>query len=80
MATAPIEEVTEYANEPEAVEALPPVVEPAPAAAPAPVEVAKEIPAAAPELPKTASPYPLVGLTGLLSLFIFSVLRLVRTS
>jgi len=81
MATAPIEEVTEYANEPAMVEAPPP---PAPVAAPAPVEVAEEIapvpPAAPVELPKTASPYPLAGLAGLFSLAIFAVLRVVRTS
>ena len=77
MATAPIEQVTEYANEPAIVEAP---VPPAPVAAPAPVEVATEIPAAAPELPKTASPFPLVGLTGLFSLLVFAVLRVVRTS
>ena len=74
MATAPIEQVTEYDNEPAIVEA------PAAVAAPAPVEVATEIPPAPPELPKTASPYPLVGLTGLFSLVIFGVLRVVRTS
>jgi len=49
----------------------------APAAAPAPVEIAQ---APTPELPKTASPYPLIGLTGLFSLVIFAVLRAVRTS
>jgi len=55
------------AAEPEAAPA--PAPEPAPAPAPAPQE-----------LPKTASPYPLVGLAGLLSLAIFGVLRAVRTS
>jgi len=68
MAIAPIEEAT-----PEAIaEAAP-----APLVTPAPVE---EIPAPTPELPKTSSPYPLVGLTGLFSLVIFAVLRVVRTS
>jgi hypothetical protein len=53
----------------------PPEQEAAPAPAPAPM------PAPAPqELPKTASPYPLVGLAGLMSLAIFLVLRAVRTS
>lgn len=70
MATAPIEEV-----KPEIAEAPP---APAPVeVAPAPVEIAQ---APAPELPKTASPYPLVGLAGLFSLVIFAVLRVVRTS
>jgi len=80
MATAPIAEVTEEAKEEPVVEALPPA---APALAPAPAlpEVAQEIPAApAPELPKTASPYPLIGLLGYFSLMIFAVLRVVRTS
>ncbi len=72
LASAPIEEVTE--------EATPEAIAEAPLAAPAPVEVAEEIPPAPPELPKTASPYPLVGLTGLFSLLIFAVLRVVRTS
>ena len=50
-------------------EAQAPAAEPAPAPAPAPQE-----------LPKTASPYPLIGLAGMLSLAIFLVLRVVRTS
>jgi hypothetical protein len=61
---------------------------PAPAAEPQPeVQVAAQEPAPAPapapapqELPKTASPYPLVGLAGMLSLAMFLVLRVVRTS
>lgn len=51
----------------------------------APVELAQlppapkiELPAA--ELPKTASPYPLIGLAGVLSLIAFGLLRVVRTS
>jgi len=71
MAIAPI---TQLAPE------LPIAETPAPALAP-PVEVAKEVPpATVPELPKTASPYPLIGLAGLLSLFIYAVVRVVRTS
>ena len=64
METAPIAEVTEQGTE----EAL---VEAPPAAAPelAPVEIAETPAAPAPELPKTASPYPLVGLAGLFYLF-----------
>ncbi|MBZ5610459.1 MAG: hypothetical protein LAP38_19530 [Acidobacteriia bacterium] len=71
LATAPVAEINEEAKETPVVEAQPP----------APVEVAQEItPAPQPELPKTASPYPLVGLAGLLSLAIFAVVRAVRTS
>ncbi len=67
MVIAPLGQVTEeaFAETPTA-----------PVAAPA--EIAQALPA--PELPKTASPYPLVGLAGLFSLFIFAVLRAVRTS
>jgi hypothetical protein len=54
----------------------------APAAEPAPATIAPTpAPTPAPqELPKTASPYPLVGLAGLLSLALFLVLRVARTS
>jgi hypothetical protein len=57
-------------------------VAPAPAPTPAPEpQTSAPMPAPAPqELPKTASPYPLVGLAGLLSLAIFVVLRVVRTA
>jgi hypothetical protein len=47
----------------------PPEVAPAPAPAPAPQE-----------LPKTASPYPLVGLVGLFSLGVFALVRAFRLS
>ncbi len=72
LATAPIEKV-----EP------PPVAE---APAPAPVEIAqaplapKLEPTPLPLLPKTASPYPLIGLAGVLSLIAFAVMRTVRAS
>ena len=70
LETAPI---TEIEPPPEVAEALP-----APEALP---EVAKEIPPVAmPELPKTASPYPLIALAGLVSLLAFAVVRVVRTS
>lgn len=84
MATAPV--TTTPAPQEEA-QTAPAAVEPAPAPAPeatAPAaEPAPAMPAPAPapqELPKTASPYPLVGLAGLLSLAIFIVLRVARTS
>ena len=51
----------------------PEVAQAAPAPAPAPAEQPST-------LPKTASPYPLIGLSGLLSLGLFSVLRLKRSS
>lgn len=74
MATAP---VTSTPPPQEQAQAAP---EPAPApqeAAPAP----EPAPAPQPqELPKTASPYPLIGLAGLLSLGVFLTLRAVRTS
>jgi len=52
----------------------PPPPPPAPEVAPAPQ------PAPPQELPKTASPYPLVGLMGLLSLGLFAVVRAFRLS
>lgn len=69
MATAPIEKV-----EP------PAATTPAPAA---PVEIAAAPArplAPTPVLPKTASPYPLIGLFGVSALMISMLLRLVRTS
>jgi hypothetical protein len=75
MATAPV--TTTPAPQEETAQAAP-APEPQPeAAAPAP----EPAPAPAPqELPKTSSPYPLIGLAGLLSLAMFLVLRVVRTS
>jgi len=69
--------ITELAPEPMVV---PPLI---PAPAVAPVEVAKEVAPAivtVPELPKTASPYPLIGLAGALALIIYIVMRIARTS
>lgn len=70
MAVAPVEKVA-----PPAAEAPP---------AEAPVEVAQVAPAPQteipPALPKTASPYPLIGLMGISALMIAVLLRLVRTS
>jgi hypothetical protein len=75
MATAPIAEVPEPVAEA-------PVPPPAPLLAPvvAAPEVAREIPPSPVELPKTASPYPLIGLAGMLSLLIYGIVRVVRTS
>jgi len=68
--TPPPQEEAQAAPEPAPA---PQEATPAPEAAPAPAPQPQE-------LPKTASPYPLVGLAGLLSLAIFVVLRAVRTS
>jgi hypothetical protein len=69
LATAPVEKV-----EPPAVTA--------PAPAPAPIEVAEVSPSRVetPTLPKTASPYPMIGLFGVSALMISLLLRLMRTS
>ena len=65
---------------------------PAPAAPAPPVEIAQATPPPAPEpaaepapapetkLPKTASPYPLIGLAGLVLLAAFGTMRLIRVS
>jgi len=85
MATASVASINEEGKETpmpkqEVAQAPAPTPAPAPEAAPAPYTSAPE-PAPAPqELPKTASPYPLVGLAGLLSLGVFFVLRTVRAS
>ena len=76
MATAPV--TTTPAPQEEA-QAPAPAPEPQAEAAPAPAPEPAPTPAPQ-ELPKTASPYPLIGLAGLLSLAMFLVLRVVRTS
>jgi len=77
LETAPIVELT-----PEAPEAPVAEVPQAPAPMVVPAEVAQEVPSVVEveELPKTASPYPLIGLMGLVSLVGFAVVRTVRTS
>jgi hypothetical protein len=77
LTTAPVERVTEQGKEEPVVEAQPPA--PAPVA-PAATTEAKPAPAPKPELPKTASPYPFIGLAGLVSLAVFAVLRTIRAS
>jgi LPXTG-motif cell wall-anchored protein len=71
----PQAEVTQTQPEPQEVaQNTPP---PAPEAAPAP----EPAPAPAPqELPKTGSPYPLIGLAGILSLGMFALVRAFRLS
>jgi hypothetical protein len=62
-----------------------PAAEPAPAPEPAPaaaeLQSAADQPASAPaEMPKTASPFPLIGLCGAFSLCLGALLRLIRSS
>jgi len=76
MKIAPLAKVTEEGKEePFVVETPPP-----PTPAQAPVAAAPTAAEPQPELPKTASPYPLIGLAGLFSLVFVAVLRVVRTS
>jgi hypothetical protein len=64
-------------EQPEIAEAAPPPPPPAPSEepAPAPAPQQPEAPPPPQELPKTATPYPLIGLFGLLSLGIYGLLR-----
>src|ERR1700693_3705202 len=79
MATAAV--TTTPAPQEETAQAAPAPEPQQPEAAPAPAPETAPAPAPAPqELPKTSSPYPLIGLAGLLSLAMFLVLRVVRTS
>jgi len=78
-ATQPTElpkaEVTQTQPEPQEVaQNTPP---PAPEAAPAPEPAPAPVPQ---ELPKTASPYPFIGLAGVLSLGLFALVRAFRLS
>jgi hypothetical protein len=78
MATAPVSTTTPEVKPEEKVEVAQSTPPPAP---PQAESRSTPAPAPAPEsLPKTASPYPLVGLAGLLALAIFVDLRAVRTS
>ncbi len=67
-------------TQPEPVEVAQATAPPAPAAQePAPALKLEPIPASQ-ELPKTASPYPLIGLAGIFSLGLFALLRAYRLS
>jgi hypothetical protein len=81
LTTAKVTTTNETGQEQEMAQATPPPApapEPTPTAAPAP-EAERQAPAPAPEsLPHTASPYPLIGLAGLLSLGAFFVVKAVR--
>jgi len=71
-AELPQAKVTQTQPQQEVAQAAPPPApEPAPAPAPAP---------APQELPKTASPYPLIGLAGIFSLGLFALVRAFRLS
>ena len=61
-------------------EIAPVINEPAPAPVVAPVEVAEVPTAPVAELPKTASPYPLIGLAGALALIVYLVVRIAHMS
>jgi hypothetical protein len=79
-AELPKAEITQTQPEPrEVAQATPPPAQVAQAPAPAPVPEVASLPAPQ-ELPKTASPYPLIGLAGLLSLGLFALLRSFRLS
>jgi hypothetical protein len=70
----PAQQETQQTQQVEIAQNTPP---PAPVAAPAP----EPAPAPAPqELPKTASPYPLIGLAGIFSLGLFALIRAFRLS
>lgn len=83
LTTAKVTTVNEQGTEQEMAQATPPPATPAPAPAPEP-EASRQTPqepapAATPQsLPHTASPYPLIGLAGLLSLGAFFVMKAVR--
>jgi hypothetical protein len=78
VTTTPAPEETQTETAQATPAPAPEVASPAPAPEP---QTAAPMPAPAPqELPKTASPYPLVGLAGLLSLALVVVLRVVRTA
>ena len=80
MPSAAVTTTPPPAEEPrqEVAQAAPPP-QPEPQAEPAPAPAPEPAPAPQ-ELPKTASPYPLVGLIGLVSLGLYFVLHMVRTS
>jgi len=84
LTTAKVTTTNEQGEEKEMAEAAPPPAPESPAPAPEPVpEAERQTPEPAPaptpqSLPHTASPYPLIGLAGLLSLGAFLVVRAVR--
>jgi outer membrane biosynthesis protein TonB len=75
-APAPVPEAAPPAPEPAPAEPAPPAAE-APQTPPAPTPAPAPAPA---ELPHTASPFPMIGLAGLLSLGLYGLLRLKRVA
>jgi len=73
-------QVEEHAEVAQAAPPPPPPAPPTEEAAPAPAPPQPETPQQPQELPKTATPYPLIGLSGLLSLGIYGLLRARRSS
>jgi len=84
LTTAKVTTTNEQGEEKEMAQATPPPAPAAPAPAPAvEAEASRQTPEPAPaatpqSLPHTASPYPLIGLAGLLSLGAFFVMKAVR--
>jgi hypothetical protein len=74
------QKVEEHAEVAQATPPPPPPTPPTEEAAPAPPSPQPETPQQPQELPKTATPYPFVGLSGLLSLGIYGLLRARRSS
>jgi len=80
-AELPQAEVTQTQPEPQPQEVAQNTPPPQPVAAPAPEPAPAPVAAAVPqELPKTASPYPLIGFAGLFSLGLFALVRAFRLS
>jgi hypothetical protein len=83
LTTAKVTTTTDQGEQqPEMAQSTPPPA-PEPAATPTPTptpapEAERQTPAPAENLPKTASPYPLIGLAGMLSLGLFFVMKAVR--
>jgi len=75
----PVVEVTPENKEVEVAEIFEPTPAPTPTPSAEPVTVAREeVPAAEPELPKTASPLPLIGMLGICALGLAGLLKVVR--
>ena len=74
-------EVSTVQPEQQVAQAAPPPPAPAPQPEAAPAPAPEPAPAPMPqELPKTSSPYPLIGLAGIFSLGIFALFRAVRSA
>jgi hypothetical protein len=80
LTTARVTTTNDQGQEQEMAQVTPPPATPAPVATPTPApEAERQTPEATPQsLPHTASPYPLIGLAGLLSLGAFFIMKAVR--